>query len=88
MASKRNKERNIPPSSISWLQQLVDEVNVPFPPEGQGWYTMSEICEQTERDHQIIRKILKDKNAESRKFKFARTDGKIIVTTYYRMPQG
>ena len=49
---------------------------------------MSEICEQTERDHQTIRKILKDKNAESRKFKFARTDGKIIVTTYYRIPQG
>lgn len=70
------------------MQQLVDEVNVPFPPEGKGWYTMSEICEQTERDHQTIRKILKDKNAESRKFKFARTDGKIIVTTYYRIPQG
>jgi hypothetical protein len=88
MASKRDKITDVPPPAIGWLAALVDELNVSFPPEGEGWTTMAQIAEATGRDHQCIRLLLKRKNAETRKFKAVRTDGKVIITPHYRLTEG
>ena len=49
MASKRDKKRDIPPANLNinqnWLSQLVEEINVRFPPDGEGWATINQICE-------------------------------------------
>ena len=85
MAGKRNEKRDIPPTNLGWLKQLADEVNLPYPPEGEGWSTMAQICEATGRDHQVIRRILREKKAESRKFRAVTPDGKWLITKHYRL---
>ena len=85
MASKRNQKSDIQTSSVSWLTELAQELNVTFAPEGEGWATMSQICEATGRDHQNIRKLLKKRNAEVCKFKAVTTGGKVMVTPHYRI---
>ena len=85
MAGKRNKNRDVPAANLGWLKQLANEVNVPFAPEGEGWATMNQICEAAGRDHQVVRKILKQKNAEVRKFRAVTSEGKVIVTNHYRV---
>ena len=85
MAGKRNEKRDVPPANLGWLKQLADEMNVPFPPEGEGWATMTEICEAAGRDHQVMRKVLRQKKAETRKFRTLSADGKCLVTTHYRL---
>ncbi|NBV35023.1 MAG: hypothetical protein EBR81_14835 [Proteobacteria bacterium] len=59
-----------------------------FPPEGEGWATMAQICEATGRDHQNIRVLLKRRNAEVRKFKAVNANGKVIITPHYRLTDG
>jgi len=86
MASKRNQKSDIQTPSVGWLTALAGELNVGFPPEGEGWATMAQICEATGRDHQNIRVLLKRRNAEMRKFKAVTTSGKVIVTPHYRIP--
>jgi hypothetical protein len=73
---------------VSWLTALAEELNVGFPPEGEGWATMSQIVEATGRDHQNVRVLLKRRNAEVRKFKAVTTDGKAIITPHYRLTDG
>jgi len=85
MASKRNQKSDIQTSSVSWLTELAQELNVSFPPEGEGWATMSQIVEATGRDHQNIRVLLKRRNAEVRKFKAVNSNGRVIITPYYRL---
>ena len=85
MASQRNKERNIQTAGVSWLNQLIEEVNVPFPPKEEGWYTMAQICEAAGRDHQIMRRVLKEKKAECKKFRSLTSDGKSMVCFHYRI---
>jgi len=70
---------------MSWLTALANELAVGFPPEGEGWATMTQIREQTGRDHQCIRKILKQRNAEVRKFKAIASDGKSVITSHYKI---
>lgn len=84
MARKRNTITDVPASGISWLSELVNELAVGFPPKDEGWATMSQICEQTGRDHQCMRRILKQRNAEVRKFKTIASDGKSFITPHYR----
>lgn len=83
MASKGNKKQNIPPADVSWLEELAAEINIPLAPP--GWFTIAEICEKTQRDHQVVRKLLKDRKAEVKKFKHVRSDGKNIVTNHYKL---
>ena len=83
MASKRDKKQDISAPSVSWLEELAAEINIPFAPE--GWFTMAQICEFVERDHQVVRKILKDRKAEQKQFKHTTKTGKIIVTVHYKM---
>ena len=88
MAGKRNKITDVPPPAVSWLTELAQELNVSFPPEGEGWATMSQICEATGRDHQNMRTLLKRRNAETRKYKAVTADGKVIITPHYRLTDG
>jgi len=85
MASKRDKITDVPTPGVGWLTALAEELNVSFPPEGEGWATMTQIVEATGRDHQNIRVLLKRRNAEIRKFKSLTTGGKVIVTPHYRL---
>jgi hypothetical protein len=85
MAGKRNQKSNIPTPAVSWLNELARELNVGFPPEGEGWATMSQIVEATGRDHQNVRVLLKRRNAEVRKFKALTTGGRVIITPHYRL---
>jgi len=85
MASKRNQKSDIQTASVGWLSALAEELNIGFPPEGEGWATMSQIAEATGRDHQCIRVLLKRKNAEVRKYKTLKSDGKVIITPHYRL---
>jgi hypothetical protein len=86
MASQRNKKSDVQASGVGWLTELAQELNVSFPPDGQGWATMAQIVEATGRDHQNIRVLLKRRNAEVRKFKAVNAGGRVIVTPHYRMP--
>lgn len=86
MASKRDKKPDVQAPGVGWLTELAQELNVSFPPEGEGWATMAQIVEATGRDHQNIRVLLKKRNAESRKFKALTTGGKVIITPHYRLP--
>ena len=88
MASKRNKIPNIPPPAVGWLSALAEELNVSFPPEGAGWATMTQISDATGRDHQCVRRLLKQRNAEVRSFKAVASNGKVIVTPHYRLTGG
>jgi hypothetical protein len=85
MASKRNQKSDVQAPGVGWLTELAQELNVSFPPEGEGWATMLQIVEATGRDHQCIRLMLKKRNAEIRKFKALTTGGKVIITPHYRL---
>lgn len=85
MASQRDKKRDVPNANVNWLKKLVDEINVPFPPENEGWYTMRQICEETGRDHHFVGRLLRQKKAEIGKFKTFTSDGKCLVTKHYRL---
>jgi hypothetical protein len=84
MASKRDKIQSVQTSSVGWLSALAEELNVSFPPEGEGWATMAQIVEATGRDHQNIRVLLKRRNAEVCKFKAVNASGRVIITPHYR----
>ena len=86
MARKGNQKSDIQTPGVGWLAALAEELNVGFPPEDEGWATMSQIGEATGRDHQCIRLMLKKRNAETRKFKAVTSGGKVIITPHYRLP--
>jgi hypothetical protein len=88
MARKRNKITDVPTPAVGWLAALAEELNVVFPPEGEGWATMSQIVETTGRDHQCVRLLLKRRKAEVRSFRAVTTNGKVIVTPHYRLTAG
>jgi hypothetical protein len=81
MAGKRDQKSDIPASSVDWLTKLAAEINVPLAPE--GWYTMEQICEKTQRDHQSIRRILKKMNVEVRQFRYVLKNGRTTVGPHY-----
>jgi CTP-dependent riboflavin kinase len=83
MASKRDKKSDIQAPPVSWLDQLAQELNVPYAPE--GWHPICVIAEKLELDHQSVRRILKKRNAQSRVFRFATKQGKIIKTPHYKL---
>jgi DNA polymerase I-like protein with 3'-5' exonuclease and polymerase domains len=84
MASKRDKKQDIPTANVkSWLEELAAEVNLPEAPD--GWFTMNEICERLNRDHQFVRRLLKQRNAEKKDFKYITSAGKAIITPHYKL---
>jgi hypothetical protein len=88
MARKGNQKSDVQAPGVSWLTELAQELNVSFPPEGEGWATMAQIVEATGRDHQNIRVLLKRRNAEVRKFKAVNAGGRVIITPHYRLTDG
>ena len=83
MAGKRNTKSHVPPASVSWLDKLAAEINVPFAPP--GWFTVSEICQKLDRDHQVVRVLLKKRGAEVRKFRHRKINGNVIITNHYKL---
>lgn len=88
MAGKRDKITDVQAPGLGWLAALAQEVNIPSPPPGEGWATMTEICDATGRDHQCMRIILKKRNAEVRSFRTLTENGKTMVTPHYRIADG
>jgi len=84
MASKRDKKQDIPAPGIkSWLEELAAEINIPVAPE--GWFTLTQICDQLNREHQYVRRLLKQRNAERKSFRHITTLGKTMITTHYKL---
>ena len=81
MASKRDKRSDVPAADVDWLTKLAAEINIPFAPP--GWFTMTQICDRTGRDHQAIRRLFKKMNVETKQFRYTHTNGKVSIVTHY-----
>jgi IS30 family transposase len=68
---------------MSWLDQLAQEINIPFAPG--GWYTVAEIAQKLDVDHQTVRRILKKRKAEAKTFRAECSDGRILRIPHYRL---
>jgi len=86
MASKRDKVRKVSTTGLTWLSKLAEEISVGFPPEGEGWATLKEICTQLGYKPSVVQRILAEKKAEVKKFRALSTDGKNIIINHYRLP--
>ena len=85
MVSKRNKDKHVQTASVDWVKQLADEINPPFPPEGEGWYTVGQISEMIGRPITSTANALKRKKAEKKKFLHITVDGRRIALVHYRI---
>ena len=85
MAGKRDQKSNVPPPGLGWLKKLAEEVNTPFPPEGEGWMTISEIAAYLGRGLTSTATALRKANAEKKRFSHIGVDGRRVVLVHYRV---
>jgi hypothetical protein len=83
MVSERNKKQDIQTSTLSWLEQLAEEVNIPEAP--LGWYTLSQITEKLNRDRNFVMRLLKEKNAQKQYYMMRKSDGKLTKLIHYKL---
>jgi hypothetical protein len=83
MVSKRDKKQDVSPSSVNWLDQLAQELNIGKAPE--GWFTISQICEKLGRNRCFVERILKEKGAEKRLFISISSDRKQFRAVHYKL---
>lgn len=83
MAGKRDTKSDVSPSSVNWLTELAQELNVPYAPE--GWYTVSQIGEVLGVDHQTVRRLLANRKAEMKIYKCLVKNGRTIRTQHYKL---
>lgn len=69
---------------MSWISKLAEQVNVPFPPEGEGWLTLSEVAAQIGCGQTKAITALSKANAERRRYMHIGSDGRKVVLTHYR----
>lgn len=85
MASKRNKDKHVQTSSVSWINKLAEEVNVPFPPENEQWLTATEVAQHLNRGMTAALNALRKANAEKKRFSHIGVDGRRVVLVHYRI---
>ena len=83
MARKRDKAPDVQTPVVGWLEQLADEINVPFPPA--GWYTLVEIATKLDRNRQFVERLLESKKAEKQYFMARRSDGNRVRMIHYKL---
>jgi hypothetical protein len=85
MAGKRNKKSDVPPPAVSWVTQLAEELNIPFPPKDAGWFTFSEIQRQINKGPTGTKTIISKLNLEKQNFMHIGIDGRRIIRVHYRL---
>jgi predicted DNA-binding transcriptional regulator AlpA len=85
MVGKRNKKQHIQASSVSWIEQLAQKINVPFPPKGEGWITIKQAMEALGVSEATCKRILKKNNASRKKFRSILECGRNMVVWYYKI---
>ena len=64
---------------------MAEEVNVPFPPPGEGWLTLTEVAEKLNRCMTAATTALKKAGAERKRFSHIGIDGRRVVLVHYRV---
>ena len=85
MADKRTKRRDVQAAPVEgdWLSELVNNLEVkPAPP---GWYTLTQVAERLNIGRTASRNILAQKKALKQKFYHKTIDGRIVLTTHYKL---
>jgi len=85
MAGKRDQKSNVPPAGVSWISKLAEEVNVPFPPDGEGWLTLTEVAAHLGRGLTSAITALRKANAEKKRFSHIGIDGRRVTLVHYRV---
>lgn len=85
MANKRTKGRDVQAPAVKgdWLTQLV--TNLELKPAPPGWYTLTQVAERLKIGRTASRNILVQKKALKRKFYHKTIDGRIVLTTHYKL---
>ena len=83
MAGKRDKNRDIQAAGVNWLDQLAQELNVPFAPA--GWYTITQIAKRIGRGDPYTRRLMQQKDIPCKQFKCKTSDGKVILSNHYKL---
>jgi hypothetical protein len=85
MVSKRNKDKHVQDSGLDWINKLAQEINPSFPPEGEGWLTLGEVCKKLNRGTTVSINLLTKLKAEKKKFLHIGVDGRRLVLVHYRI---
>jgi hypothetical protein len=85
MAGKRNQKSDVPPSGLNWINKLAEEINAPFPPDGEGWLTLTEIAAHLGRGLTSAITALRKAKAEKKRFSHIGIDGRRVVLVHYRI---
>lgn len=85
MARKRNQKSDVPPTGLGWISKLAQEVNVPFPPPGEGWLTLTEVATQLNRGMTAALTALRKAKAETKRYSHIGIDGRRVVLLHYRV---
>lgn len=83
MARQGNKKSDVQTPVVSWIEQLADEINVPYAPP--GWYTLGEISAKLDRNRQFVVRLLESKKAEKQYFMARRGDGNRVRMIHYKL---
>lgn len=85
MANKRTKRRDVQAPTVKgdWLTQLV--TNLELKPAPPGWYTLTQVAERLKIGRTASRNILVQKKAQKQKFYHKTIDGRIVLTTHYKL---
>lgn len=85
MVSKRNKDKHVQASSVNWITKLAEQVNLPFPPEGEEWLTLTEVAEKLNRGMTAASTALRKAGAEKKRFSHIGIDGRRVALVHYRI---
>jgi hypothetical protein len=85
MADKRTKGRKLQAAPVEgdWLSELVNNLEVK--PAPSGWYTLTQVAERLKIGRTASRNILAQKKALKQKFYHKTIDGRIVLTTHYKL---
>jgi len=64
---------------------LAEEINAPFPPEGEGWLTLTEVAAHLGRGLTSAITALRKANAEKKRFSHIGIDGRHVTLVHYRI---
>jgi len=64
---------------------LADEINAPFPPDGEGWLTLTEVAAHLGRGLTSTTTALRKAKAEKKRFSHIGIDGRRVILVHYRV---
>lgn len=82
MASKRDAKQSVPTSGVNWLQKLMEEYHE-LPPD--NWVSAQEVALQLGITRDRARRILAQKNLNSKLFYQRDAQGRMIKQRFYEI---